>query len=606
MNNLLVVDLTNRSYQRERISETILDQYLGGRGLGAYLLYQNVKKGVDPLSPENILIFSAGPLQGTNSYYSSRAVVNTKSPLTGIYLFAVASGRFAHELKKAGYASIVIKGRSQEPVYLIIRDETVDFRPAKALWGLKTIKAQKEILRDAGMPKASCACIGPAGENLHRLACIVTEDEKARTFGRGGSGAVMGSKNLKGLVILGSHEIPIADKSMFEEAKAAIRDNVTKQSKWAEERRRYGTGNDIRSLNELGILPTRNWQTGMFEGVKGVDLIELEQIWPRKNVPCGPYCINPCAHIAEIDRGPWKGATTDGPEYETIYAFGPDCGVDQFDAIVASGQICDEYGIDTMSCGTTIAFAMECYEKGLITQKETGGLDLRFGNAEAMVKATEMIAKREELGFLFGDGVRKAAERIPEATRFAMHCKGLEFGGYECRGIWGQALQFALSTRGGCHHAFGLPARNPEDIKNGTQVEGKGDLVKRTAIDRIVSDSAIICAFTRRVVDNQILVKLLQSITGKDRDAQAINKTGLRILTLERMFNMREGLTREDDHLPLRLTGDPLPDGPRKGSVVPMDDLLDEGYKAFGWDQATGNPLKETLENLDLAELFIE
>lgn len=603
MGELLNVDLTKRTYGRETIGEKILDQYLGGRGLGAYLLYKNVPKGIDPLSPENVLIFGGGPVQGTTTYYSSRAVVNTKSPLTGVYLYAVASGRLGHDIKKAGYTSMMIKGRSSEPVYLIIHDDKVEFRSAKPFWGLKTVDSQEALLKDAGISKASCVSIGPAGEKLHRMACIVTEDEKIRTFGRGGAGAVMGSKNLKGIVLSGSREIPVYDQAIFDQAKAAIRENVKNKPKWVEDRKRYGTGGDISSLNELGILPTRNWQTGMFGGIKGIDLVQLEQIWPRKNVPCGPYCINPCAHMVEIDRGPWKGAKTEGPEYETIYAFGSNCGVDQFDAIVAAGQICDEYGIDTMSCGVTVAFAMECYEKGLIGKKETGGLDLKFGNAEAMVKAAESMAKREGLGLLFGDGVRKASEKIPGSVGFAMHCKGLEFGGYEVRGLWGQGLQMALSSRGGCHHAYGLPARDPDDIKNGTQVEGKGNLLKKVAIGRILFDSTILCTFTGAVVDHEIVSKLIHAITGKDLGVEALRKIGFRILTLEHMFNVREGLGRKDDYLPKRLTEDPLPDGPRKGNVVPMDALLDEGYQALGWDKSTGIPLKKTLEDLDLIEL---
>lgn len=605
MNRLLVVDLTSRTSAVETIPEEIMQNYIGGRGLGAYLLYSNLKQGVDPLSPDNVLIFSAGPAQGTSMYYSSRAVLNTKSPLTGIYLYSVASGNFGHEIKRAGYVAIMIKGRASAPTYLAIHDEDVEFRSAEQFWGMKTIEAHDAMLEDSELLKGSCACIGPAGERLHLMAAVVTEGEKARTFGRGGSGAVMGSKNLKGIVLLGSQEVGVADREAFNAVKKAIRENVNSKPKWAEERRRFGSGADMMAMNELGILPTRNWYTGTFDKIRSIALTEIEDVWPRKNVTCGPYCINPCSHIALIDRGPWKGARTEGPEYETIYAFGSDCGVDQFDAIVAAEEICDQYGIDTMSCGTTIAFAMECYEKGLITREDTGGIDLRFGNAEAMVKLAEMIAKQEGLGALLSQGVRRVSQRIPGSSGFAMECKGLEFGGYECRGLWGQALQFALNSRGGCHHGYGLPARTPADQERGTEVAGKGNVLKNLAIDRILYDCMVMCSFPRGVVGIENLTKGFSALTGRTYTEDEVKQIGFRIMTLERMFNVREGIRRNDDRLPDRLLKEPLPDGPRKGSVVPLDELLDEGYQALGWDKATGVPSREILEALGLAELCL-
>ncbi|MDO9536013.1 MAG: aldehyde ferredoxin oxidoreductase family protein [Bacillota bacterium] len=603
MNRLLVVDLTKRNFNVEIIPDDILYNYLGGRGLGAYLLYTTLQKGVDPLSPDNVLIFSSGPAQGTNAYYSSRAVLHTKSPLTGIYLFSVASGSFGHQIKRSGYTSIMIKGRASAPTYLVIRNGDVEFRPAEHFWGMKTVEAHDSMLKDSQLPKGSCVCIGPSGEQLHMMAGIFTEGEKARTFGRGGSGAVMGSKNLKGIVIAGAQKVKIFDNETFQQAKNGIRESVKAKPKWVEERRLIGTGADMMAMNEIGILPTRNWKTGIFEKINSIALTEIQDIWPRKNVSCGPYCLNPCSHIANIDRGPWKGVRTEGPEYETIYVFGSDCFVDQFDAIVAAEEICDQYGIDTISCGATIAFAMECFEKGLISQEDTGGINLQFGNAEAMVKMVGMIARQEGLGALLSQGTRLAAEKIFGSSEFAMQCKGLEFGGYECRSMWGQALQFAINSRGGCHHGYGLPARSPVDLENGRKVVGKGNLVKNLAIDRILYDSAVMCTFPRGVVGIQNLALTVNAITGRNYSEDDIKQVGFRILTLERMFNVREGLRRKDDYLPERLLKEPLPDGPQRGSVVPMDELLDEGYDAFGWDKNTGIPLEETLASINLTDL---
>ena len=604
MNKLLIIDLSKESFEVEEIPENIMKEYLGGRGLGAYLLYKYLPAKVDPLSPENILIFSTGPAQGTSTYYSSRTVLNTKSPLTGVYLFSLASGNFGHKMKKAGYTAMMVKGKAQSPVYLAIEDGKVQFRSAQKIWGQKTIEAQESMLADAGLPAGKCVCIGPSGEKLHKMAAIITEGEKARSFGRGGCGAVMGSKNLKGIVMEGSQQVELADPASLKEAKQVIGENVKGNPAWLDSRIRYGSGADMSTMNELGIIPTRNWYTGTFEKLKSIDLVENEKTWPRKNVTCGPYCINPCSHTIEIQRGPYKGAKTEGPEYETIYSFGSNCGVDQFDAVVAAEELCDHYGIDTMSCGCTIAFAMECFEKGLLTKKDTGGIDLHFGNAEAMVKMTEMIAKQEGLGALLSQGTRAASEKIPGSADFAIHVKGLEPGGYECRGSWGQALQYGLNSRGACHHGYGLPARLPAEMENPMKIEGKGTLVKNSGMMRVLFDCICMCSFPTGMVGGLPgLVKVVNALTGGDFSEEKMKEIGFRILTLERMFNVREGISRKDDYLPARLLKEPLPDGPHKGATVPMDELLNEGYEAFGWDVETGIPKTETLEALGINKL---
>src|SRR5680860_59168 len=581
-----------------------MDAFLGGRGLGAYLLYNYLTPGVAPLSPENVLIFTAGPLQGTTSYYSAKTVLTTKSPLTGIYLFSVASGKFGHQIAKAGYSSIMIKGASARPTYVMVDDNRVAFSNAEEFWGMGTVASHDAMLADSGLDNGACACIGPAGEQLNTLAAIATEGEKARIFGRGGSGAVMGAKKLKGIVLRGNNDVHIVDSKSFASGKRAIRDIIKEEPEWVEMQRRFGTGSDMVAMNQLGILPTHNWQSGTFDHVDTIALTEIENEWPRKNVACGPYCISPCSHVAEIDRGPWEGARTEGPEYETLYAFGSNCGVDRFDAIVAAEEICDQYGIDTISCGATVAFAMECYERGLITKAETGGIELRFGNAEGMVGLVRMIAKMEGIGALLSQGTRSASKAIEGSESFAMQSKGLELGGYECRGMWGQALEFAINSRGGDHHGYGLLARMPAEREYGVQVEGKGELVKEAALQRILVDSAVVCAFPRKIMGIDRLLEMINSVTGKSFSKVDSQRIGLRIATVERMLNVREGARREDDSLPERLLIEPLPEGPRSGSTVPIEELLDEGYRAFGWDEDTGVPLKRTLESLGLDVLL--
>lgn len=605
MNKLLWVDLGRREYRIDTIPDTIMDEYLGGRGLGAYLLYKNLPAKIDPFSPENLIILSSGPAQGTSTFYSSRAVLNTKSPLTGCYLYTVSSGRIGHAIKEAGYAAIMIRGRADKPTYLAINDDDIQFRAASSMWGLKTIEAMEALTKDSQLKNSSCVVIGPAGERLMKMALVATEGENVRTFGRGGSGAVFGAKNLKGVVVSGTHKPRAGNESAFLECKKMFTDLIKGQPGYVEMRRRFGTGSDMDSMSETGILPTRNWQTGVFKKLDGIDLKKIEETWPRKNIPCGPYCINPCAHTITLEKGPWKGTHIEGPEYETLYAFGSNCDIDRFDAIVAAEKICNDYGIDTMSCGLTISLAMECYEKGLLSKEDTGGIDLRFGNAEGMVDMVRLIAEGKGVGEFLGEGAKRVSEKISGSEGFAMHCKGLEFGGYECRGLWGQALQFALSSRGGCHHAYGLPARMPKEMEAGTQVKGKGELVKMAAITRILFDSTVMCTFPVSIIGLPNLVKMLNALTGKERSLDDYKKIGFRILTLERMFNVREGFTRVDDYLPKRLTHEPLPDGPNAGRVVPMDEILDEGYQAMGWDKGTGIPLQETLKELGLTEMVV-
>ncbi|HLB29070.1 MAG TPA: aldehyde ferredoxin oxidoreductase C-terminal domain-containing protein, partial [Dehalococcoidia bacterium] len=321
--------------------------------------------------------------------------------------------------------------------------------------------------------------------------------------------------------------------------------------------------------------------------------------YPRRAVSCGPYCPSPCSHVSRIESGPYRGARTEGPEYETYYAMGSNCGVDRVDAIVAAEEICDQYGLDTMSVGLAIGFAMECYERGLLSSEDAEELDLRFGNHAAMVEMTRRIAEGQGLGRLLGQGVRAASREIPGSEEFAMHMKGLEPGGYECRGLNGQALEFALSPRGGCHHALGLPARVEGMKGTGWETAGKGQLLKKGAVDRILYDCAILCTFPLAILGRDILPPLLQASRGQSYSQEDLQKVGMRVLTVERLFNLREGLGRRDDTLPGRLLREPMADGPNAGRAVDLEPLLDDAYAAMGWD-AEGRPTAATLDELGL------
>ncbi|MCJ7593960.1 MAG: hypothetical protein MUO52_04200, partial [Desulfobacterales bacterium] len=512
---MLRIDLSNQSYDIEKIPDPIIRKYIGGRGLGAYLLYQFVPPKADPLGEENGLIFTAGPANGTSLFYSSKANVNTKSPLTGIYLFAVSSGILTQQMRRAGYWAIVIKGIADSPTYIEIDNKTVTFKNGKALWGLETAKAQQGMLggRDAG--KFATVGIGPAGEQRIPSAAIFTEGSLYRCFGRGGAGAVMGSKNLKGLVVSGDGEVTVGDPDRL----GSLNKQMTRLLKtdfkgWADTWRRYETASDLEKTNALGILPTRNWQTGQFEGWRGIDKSTTPMGWPEKGRPCGPHCPTPGCREVVVKKGPYKGARSDF-EWETIYAFGSSCGIDEMEPIVAASQICDEAGIDTMTAGITIGFAMECFEKGLIDKKDTDGIELRFGDDKAMIAALRKLASQEGFGKRLAQGTKRLSEEIKGSEDFAMHAKGMELGGYECRGLNGQALQFAIDNRGGCHHGYGLPARTEVFDNTRLDVAGKGEYVKNAAIPRMVRDSMITCSFTP-VFNETFTAEVLSSLFGED------------------------------------------------------------------------------------------
>ena len=402
------------------------------------------------------------------------------------------------------------------------------------------------------------------------------------------------------MVVTGDGEIEIPDKDKFESVKSEIvRRLKTDGREWADRWRRYETASDLQMLNAAGILPTRNWQTGQFEDWWRIDKSTTPMGWPKNNRACAPYCLTPGCRDVEVKEGSYKGAHSD-IEWETIYAFGSQCGVDKMEAIIAAGQICDEFGIDTMSTGMTIGFAMECFEKGLIGLKDTDGIELRFGNDEAMIAMLKKIVNQVGFGKELAKGTKRLSGEIKGSEPFAMHAKGVEFGGYECRGLNGQALQFAISPMGGSHHAYGVPARS--EIIDGSRLEikGKGKYVRNAGIERIVGDSFIVCTFLRRVIDDTMLAEALTSLSGEPWSINDLNEVGERVMCQERLFNMREGITRKDDSLPARLLNEPKADGPTKGVVVPLEQLKDDFYKAMGYDLSTGNPPDSVVARLGI------
>lgn len=596
----LVVDLSTRRPRVEPLPADAGRRYLGGRGLGAYLLARFLPAAIDPLAADNPLIFSAGPLQGTSSPFSSKTVLTTKSPLTGIYLMSISSGTLGHELVRSGYRALVVTGKADRPCYLSVRDDRVDVVECQEAWDLPTPAAQRRIAAEVGSD-AAVAVIGPAGVHGVLFANVITGGDRLRSFGRGGAGAVMGSKGLKGVAVHGSRPAVVADPDGLRAAARALGRVVRDRPDWVEKRRRLGTTTAMENLQKYGMLPTRNWQRGSsdhFEGMAPVTFTGGE-VWQGETLPCAPLCPAPCARGYRIVSGEYAGRGGEGPDYETIYALGTNCGLDRFDAVIAADRICDELGMDTISAGGVLAFAMECRQRGLLSPADLDGVDLQFGDHAGMMDLLQRIGARQGCGEWLSEGVRRIAERVGHnAEDFAMHAKGLELGGWGCRGANGQALQYAVGSRGGCHHDLGIPAKLEWGDPNGAGVQGKGRLVLGTAADRLAHDSAIICSFSDQFADLGNLAQMYAAVWGEPVTADDLLLAGERILNLERLINVREGVNRAADQLPARLLKEPLPDGLRAGATVPLEELKTEFYDAAGWDVITGIPLPSTLDRL--------
>ncbi len=591
---LLHVSLETGKHCIEEIPEEVLKDNLGGRGLGAWLLRRLVEgPGLDPFSPSNPLIFSTGPLTGTPFPTSSRAVLTTKSPLTGIYLYSMAGGRFGRSLKKAGFDCLVVTGRASEPSLLIVRDESVFIRPAA---GLKDMEVSQTVgaVKEAHGEDLSVIAIGPAGERKVLFASIMTDDH--RSLGRGGGGAVMGSKNLKAIGVAGQAQVRPVDKGGFMAGLRAIMEDIRENPGPRRDFPRYGTADGPALLSAWGILPTRNWTHGTFPEAGRISMPYLREEggFVRRDVGC-QGCPIRCGKEMHVEKGEFAGAWNIGPEYETLYALGSNLGIGSPEFVIHANQRCDELGLDTISTGVTMGFAMECFERGILSADDTGGVELRFGNHRAAAAVLEEIAMRRGIGDLLAQGTRRAAGHLgQEVAEFAMQCKGLELGGYDPRGALSQTVVYAAGNRGGCHHAIGLAARWELNCARPLSSADVGMVIRELARERILLDSLPACTFALQPKRHLPLVaSALRALTGWEWDPEGLLAVGDRVNTLERSFNCREGYTAAHDLLPERLHRVPLPDGPAKGRTVPRGffrEILRDYYRAMGWDEETGVP----------------
>ncbi len=597
---ILFVDLTGNRTTVETTDESLLRRYIGGRGLGAAILHERLRAGVDPLSPENVVVVSTGALTGTASLFSSRTNVTTKSPLTGMICMGNTGGFFGPELKFAGFDAVVVVGRAPRLSYLWISDGKAEVRPCAELRGRTCPETEAELIR-ATDRKTRVLCVGPAAERGVKVACLYGDH---RYVGRGGTGAVFASKNLKAIAArgTGTNQIGVHHRPRFleivEEEKKLYWENEFFQQ-WRE----YGTPFIVSPMNELGILGTRNYQKGFCDFHESINGDALKNRHVVKKVTCH-RCPVACISLSEVKEGEYKGAHCRGPEYETIYAFGSDCGVESLPAVIVADQLCTEYGLDTISTGNICAFAMELAERGILTAKDLGGLDLRFGNHRAMIELVHRIGRREGIGEILGEGVRRAAEEIGGgAWRYALHVKGLELAGYDPRGAKSQALAYATSPRGGCHHTGYAEEELYDPNFDRFTIAGKAELTKRNQDRSCMYDSTGICAFPTQlgVIDQKTMAELLAAATGFEEldSAERLMKIGERVFNLERLINWREGMSREADTLPERFLTEPLEEGASKGQIVEQAELLEQYYRVRRWSPE-GRPTPQLLEELGL------
>ncbi len=599
---LLRVNLSSQHITSEEIDPRVAKDFLGGKGLAAYCLYKELKKGIDPLDSENKLMFMNGPLTGSKAPSSCRFVVATKSPLTGCWVDSSCGGFWGPELMFAGFAGIIIEGRAENPVYLHINDSEVRIKNAGFLWGMGTVDTISYLREKHRADRTvRVATIGPAGEKQARIAAVIAD---MRAAGRGGTGAVMGSKNLKAIAVVGHGKIPIADPLAFNElARFAMKDAGEAGAGMAA----VGTAGNVRGVNSTGGWPVRNYSRSQWHEAEA----ELAGDVYRRTLWGGGKYIKPCyncpvkcSHLAVIREGKYAGISSEGPEYETITMFGSNCGIKNREVITVADKLCDNYGLDTISLGNTIGFVMECNEKNLVSAEDLDGIDLEFGNEEALLKGVERAGKvYGKLGLLLSNGVKRAAAQIGKGSdKFAMHVKGLEIAAYAPRSGQGVALAYAVSDRGACHtrpwlygaeHYWGeLDPRTTKD---------KPLAVKLGQQEKAIVQSSGLCQFGLMSDDisNWSLLQLINAATGFDYTKDEITLVGERINNLVRSFNVREGFSRKDDTLPHRSLNEPLSDGPQKGQIIKLDEMLSKYYELCGWDE-NGIPSKEKLLRLGL------
>ena len=591
---ILRVNLENKTIVKEPLNRKAAEDFVGARGLGTKYFCDEVDPKVDALGPDNKLIFMTGPLTGTAACCSGRYEVVAKAPLTGTIGAANSGGHFGPELKYAGYDGIIFEGVSDTPVYLYINDDKVELRDASHLWGKTVFEATDELNKDCGA-SFRVACIGPTGENLCLYAGVM--NDKHRAAGRGGLGAVMGSKKLKAVVVKGTGSIGVARPEGFMAAMENARNVLKAHPVTGEGLAAYGTEILVNIINETGGLPLRNGRDGaVYADADNISGETLAEKYLVRNKGCFGCCIG-CGRVVRIPDGPFK-SFGEGPEYEAGWSFGADCGIDDLEAVCKANFICNEYGFDPITLGATIACAMELYEAGYLTEEETG-MPIRFGDAHTMVKLAEMTAKNEGFGKELARGSYRLAEKCGH-PELSMSVKKQEMPAYDGRALQGIGLEYATSNRGGCHvrgymtspEVLGLPTKMDPLV-----TEGKAGMLKIFQDLTALIDSVGICLFTSFAIGLPEVAAQYREAVGSDESDADILLKGERVWNLEKRFNIAAGV--EKDTLPPRLLREELPDGPAKGKVNELHTMLEEYYQLRGWD-SEGVPTADKVKELGL------
>jgi aldehyde:ferredoxin oxidoreductase len=615
---IALVDLTKGEIKTETLDPDLARRYIGGHGLGARILFERLKKGIDPLGPENILGFTTGPLTGTKTPTGSRYMAVCKSPLTGGWGDANSGGYFGSELKAAGWDAVFVSGMASTPQYLMITDDRIELKDASQLWGKDTVETDIAIQTAADDQKLRIACIGPASEKLSLISGII--NDRGRAAARSGVGAVMGSKNLKAVAVRGTGKAAVADREALDRLRKAFIAEMREMGGFPEILMQHGTCGLTAALVASGATPVKNWQmTGEQSFPNLAKIADGDAIISQQTRKFGcANCPIACGGIFNVTTGKYPVGETHKPEYETVGAFGTMCMCDDFEVIIKLNEMCNRSGLDTISAGTVLAFAMECFENGVISESDMDGISLQWGNGEAMVAMVEKMIVREGFGDILADGVKLAAEKIGGAAeKFAMHVGGQEPGmhsalllpsrgtGYVCDPTPGRHTAASMARIDGGPGAYApYPELKIEEFDRYSYT-GKGPVSATASSYLQAGASAGLCLFPLMFFGNFPFVDFFNAVTGWDLSVAEVLTTGARIQTLRQCFNVREGLQPSDVKLPARMTGrPPQKDGPVADVTLDIDNLAHEYRQAMGWDTESGRAQESTLKKLGLTQLI--
>lgn len=599
---ILTVDATSGGQRVEEFDATFARAYLGGNGFAAKLCYDRISPAIDAFDPRNLVVFATGPVTDSVIPGNNRNCVGGKSPLNGLFFDSTFGGRFAGTQRHTGFDAIAITGAAPGPVYLVVDERGATLKPARDLWGKPTLQAAQAILEREGSD-SDVVSIGPAGERRVRMAALAHYWKSREGFGaRGGLAAVLGSKNVKAVVVRGTQKAQFAEP---EGMKALVNEMREALKKGTYNLHTYGTPSLVKGINAIGGLGFRNNQFEYSPDAERVGGERYREEFRQKDTTCNK-CPVACGKTFEVKQGEYAGTVWKMPEYESIYAFGPMHGNLDPASLIKAEEVCDQFGLDTISTGVTIAFVLECLERGFLTEKDIGS-SLKWGDHRVAIRLAEMIGRREGFGDVLAEGSARLAERLgPEAQKLLHVVKKLEMPAHSARALKGMSIGYATGTRGGSHHdARPTPQYAPDfDRRN---PEGKAAWAIRSQNFTAVDDSLVLCRFTSErggygMYLNGNYVRMINAATGWDLDLAELERIGERICTLERAFNVREGISRKDDTLPWRVQHEPIPDGPSKGTFCPpeeLDKMLDEYYALRGWSE-DGIPTPERLRALGL------